>query len=91
MPRPLDWSVEMDAKLAALLDHKGGTIRKAASNLGVSRSFIQRRAKMIAMKKHSDSCTPARQAAGDAPLPVGHPISWEALMRAPARVCLGAL
>ena len=47
MPRALIWTQDQDARLTALLDQRGSTLRKAAQQLGVSRSFAQRRAKLL--------------------------------------------
>ena len=79
MPRPLPWTSDHDASLTALLDQRGATLRKAAKQLGVSRSFAQRRAKMLLRKSVRLICTPDRESAGDAPLPAGHPITWKAI------------
>jgi hypothetical protein len=79
MPRRLAWSDEMDDRLAVLLDVNRSTIRQAAECLGVSRSFAQRRAKHLEVSRQAQQCSPQRQAAGSAPLPIGHPISWGAL------------
>ena len=43
MPRSLVWTMELDDKLEHLIDFQGATIRCAAKQLGVSRSFAQRR------------------------------------------------
>ncbi|MBE7209763.1 MAG: hypothetical protein INR65_01975 [Gluconacetobacter diazotrophicus] len=79
MPRALAWTSDQDASLTALLDQRGVTLRKAAKQLGVSRSFAQRRAKMLLRQSVRLICTPDREHAGDAPLPAGHPITWNAI------------
>lgn len=80
MPRALPWSQDHDARLTALLDQPGTTLRKAAQQLGVSRSFAQRRAIVLLKQNIRSACTAAREDAGAAPLPSGHPISWGAIV-----------
>jgi len=79
MPRSINWTGELDAKLTRLLDYQGVTIRAAAARLGVSRSFAQRRAKLLSARSRQEICTEAREAAGVDPLPAGHPITWSAI------------
>lgn len=79
MPRALHWTSDQDARLTALLDQRGSTLRKAALQLGVSRSFAQRRAKLLLREQTRSICTPDREDAGAAPLPAGHPITWSAI------------
>lgn len=79
MPRSIKWTGDLDAKLTRLLDYQGVTIRSAAARLGVSRSFAQRRAKLLSTRARQRSCTVAREAAGTEPLPAGHPITWSAI------------
>ena len=79
MPRALPWTSDQDARLTALLDQRGSTLRKAALQLGVSRSFAQRRAKMLEQKNTRLLCSRDREDAGAAPLPAGHPITWSAI------------
>lgn len=79
MPRALPWTPDQDAHLTTLLDQRGLTLRKAAKQLGVSRSFAQRRAKMLLRQSVRLTCTPDRERAGDAPLPAGHPITLAAI------------
>lgn len=79
MPRALPWTSDQDAHLTALLDQRGSTLRKAALQLGVSRSFAQRRAKLLLKQQAQTICTPDREDAGAAPLPAGHPITWSAI------------
>ena len=79
MAVPLDWRPDQDAKLTALMNSLGQTVRQAAVQLGVSRSSVQRRAKLLAARKLRSSTSREREEAGDAPLPAGHPISWGAL------------
>jgi hypothetical protein len=79
MPRSINWTGDLDAKLTRLLDYQGVTIRSAAERLGVSRSFAQRRAKLLAARSRQKICTEAREAAGTEPLPAGHPITWNAI------------
>ncbi len=79
MPRALPWTSDQDASLTALLDQRGSTLRKAAQQLGVSRSFAQRRAKLLHKQSVRSICTPDREGAGSAPLPAGHPITWSAI------------
>jgi len=62
-----------------LLDQRGGTLRKVAQQLGVSRSFAQRRAKLLLKMNTTFVCTRDREEAGAAPLPPGHPITWAAI------------
>ena len=84
MPRSLNWSLDLDAKLERLIDFQGATIRCAAKQLGVSRSFAQRRAKLLSSRSQRNRCSEAREAAGVEPLPVGHPITWSAICSEPA-------
>ena len=79
MPRALVWTPDQDARLTALLDQRGSTLRKAAVQLGVSRSFAQRRAKLLLRRNTRFACTSDREVAGAAPLPAGHPITWSAI------------
>ena len=79
MPRALPWNSDQDASLTALLDQRGSTLRTAARQLGVSRSFAQRRAKLLHTQSVRSICTPDREDAGSAPLPAGHPITWSAI------------
>lgn len=79
MPRTINWTGDLDAKLTRLLDHQGLTIRSAAERLGVSRSFAQRRAKLLSSRSRQQTCSEAREAAGMDPLPAGHPITWSAI------------
>ena len=79
MPRSIHWTGDLDAKLTRLLDYQGVTIRAAAERLGVSRSFAQRRAKLLSTRTRKQACTDLREAAGDEPLPAGHPITWNAI------------
>ena len=79
MPRSINWTGDLDAKLTRLLDYQGVTIRAAAERLGVSRSFAQRRAKLLSTRSRKRSCTHVREAAGTDPLPAGHPITWNAI------------
>lgn len=79
MPRALPWTSDQDAHLTALLDQRGATLRKAALQLGVSRSFAQRRAKVLLQQNTRSICTRDREDAGSAPLPAGHPITWSAI------------
>ena len=79
MPRSINWTGDLDAKLIRLLDFQGATIRGAAKRLGVSRSFAQRRAKLLSTQVRQRTCTEAREAAGTEPLPAGHPITWNAI------------
>lgn len=79
MPHSINWTGDLDAKLIRLLDFHGVTIRSAAKRLGVSRSFAQRRAKLLSTRIRQRSCTQAREAAGIEPLPAGHPITWNAI------------
>ncbi|WP_428393547.1 hypothetical protein [Lichenicoccus sp.] len=65
--------------MSRLLDYQGVTIRTAAARLGVSRSFAQRRAKLLTTRARQRACTEAREAAGTEPLPAGHPITWNAI------------
>ena len=67
MPRALPWTSDQDASLTALLDQRGSTLRKAAQQLGVSRSFAQRRAKLL----HKQSVRSIGQAVDDS-LACGH-------------------
>ena len=84
MPRALPWTSDQDASLTALLDQRGSTLRKAAQQLGVSRSFAQRRAKLLHKQSVRAICTQDREDAGSAPLPAGHPITWNAIDCFPA-------
>ncbi len=79
MPRSINWTGDLDATLTRLLDYQGVTIRAAAQRLGVSRSFAQRRAKLLSNRMRQRTCTEAREAAGTDPLPAGHPITWSAI------------
>ena len=79
MPRALPWTQDQDARLTTLLDQHGSTLRKAAQQLGVSRSFAQRRAKLLLRQNARSICTSDREDAGAAPLPAGHPITWSAI------------
>lgn len=79
MPRALPWTSDQDARLTALLDQRGSTLRKAAQQLGVSRSFAQRRAKLLLKQNTQSLCTSDREDAGAAPLPAGHTITWSAI------------
>lgn len=79
MPRALLWTPDQDARLTAILDKRGATLRKAALQLGVSRSFAQRRAKMLHKKTTRSVCSRDREDAGAAPLRAGHPITWSAI------------
>jgi hypothetical protein len=89
MPRALPWTSDQDASLTALLDQRGSTLRKAAQQLGVSRSFAQRRAKLLHRQNVRSVCTPDREDAGAAPLPAGHPITWSAINWHPAEDAAG--
>ena len=51
----------------------------AAKRLGVSHAFLQRRMTLLVSQKAKAICTPDREDAGAAPLPSGHPISWNAI------------
>ena len=84
MPRALQWTPDQDARLTAILDKRGSTLRKAALQLGVSRSFAQRRAKMLYQKTTRSICSRDREDAGAAPLRAGHPITWSAINDRPA-------
>lgn len=79
MPRSINWPGDLDIKLTRFLDYQGVTIRAAAERLGVSRSFAQRRAKLLSNQLRQRMCTEAREAAGMEPLPAGHPITWSAI------------
>ncbi|WP_428375182.1 hypothetical protein [Lichenicoccus sp.] len=79
MPRSLKWTLDLDVKLERLIDFQGATIRCAAKQLGVSRSFAQRRAKLLAIQSQRRHCSEAREAAGVEPLRAGHPITWSAI------------
>lgn len=79
MPRALPWTPAQDARLTAFLHQRGSTLRKAAQQLGVSRSFAQRRAKLLLRERSHSVCTRDREEAGSAPLPAGHPITWNAI------------
>ncbi|NPD67873.1 hypothetical protein HN018_10890 [Lichenicola cladoniae] len=79
MPRALPWTPDQDACLTAFLDKRGATLRKAALELGVSRSFAQRRAKMLNQRTARSLCSRDREDAGAAPLRAGHPITWSAI------------
>ena len=81
MPRSLIWTMELDDKLEHLIDFHGATIRCAAKQLGVSRSFAQRRAKLLSTQSRRRHCSEAREAAGDEPLRAGHPITWSAICK----------
>lgn len=79
MPRSLKWTLDLDIKLERLIDFQGATIRVAAKQLGVSRSFAQRRAKLLSTQTQRRNCSEAREAAGIEPLRAGHPITWSAI------------
>ncbi|NHO54341.1 hypothetical protein GOB87_10285 [Acetobacter estunensis] len=79
MPRALKWSSEQDEKLSFLLEKKKMTLRNAAKELGVSRSFIHRRSQKMQRETHFRACSSVREQAGLEPLAVGHPISWRAI------------
>ncbi|MCQ8242483.1 hypothetical protein [Rhizosaccharibacter radicis] len=79
MPRALDWTDDQDERLVTLIQKKGATLRQAAFQMGVSRSFAQRRAKMLSRRFNRSTCSAAREEAGEAPLLAGHPITWNAI------------
>ncbi|MFT8804199.1 MAG: hypothetical protein ABF876_16400 [Acetobacter aceti] len=79
MPRALIWSSEQDEKLSFLLNKKKMTLRGAAKELGVSRSFIHRRSQRMQNEIHFRACSTVREQAGLEPLAAGHPISWLAI------------
>ena len=79
MPRALIWSSEQDEKLSFLLNKKKMTLRSAAKELGVSRSFIHRRSQKMQSEIHFRTCSTVREQAGLEPLTAGHPISWQAI------------
>ena len=65
--------------MSSLLDQRGATLRKVAEQLGVSRSFVQRRSVQLFRQIAVRTCTPEREDAGVGPLRPGHPISWDAI------------
>ena len=79
MPKALSWTVEQDATLLALFDQPGMNFRKAAAQLGVSRSFAQRRVTSVMRERRRATVTRDREDAGAAPLPAGHVIAWSAI------------
>jgi hypothetical protein len=79
MPKPLAWTSQQDACLSAILEKPGGTLKAASRQMGVSRSFIQRRAALLRQAQIRSVSTKERELAGGGPLPAGHPITWGAI------------
>ena len=80
MPRALQWTQDNDAQLMVLLKTHRMTLQQAANQLGVSRSFLQRRSMALRQQTVQCTCTADRAVVGAAPLPSGHVISWGAIV-----------
>ena len=76
MPRTL---VDPPLEAIVALHDQGLTVRGIAERLGISRSFAQR----TLVRLHAIAVKPERRAAGDEPLPAGHPLSWCAISAVP--------
>ena len=80
MPKPVEWSLELDSALHDLLARRRVSLRVAEQALGVSRSVLAKRAYVIGAR-HCDG-NGERSAHGSAPLPAGHPMTWGAVCEA---------
>ncbi len=79
MPGPIPWwTAEHDARLLALREEPGMTLQKLGAQMGVSRSYAQRRLHELRMRR-PDARSAERSAAGKDPLPPMHPIAWQAI------------
>lgn len=74
MPKPVQWSVELDRRLHDLIARKRVSLRAAEQVLGVSRSVLAKRAYVIGAR--DADATGERGINGSAPLPAGHPMTW---------------
>ena len=77
MPKPVEWSFELDSALHDLLARRRVSLRAAERALGVSRSVLAKRAYVIGARRY-DSLRD-RGASSSAPLPAGHPMTWGAI------------
>jgi hypothetical protein len=77
MPKPVEWSVELDSALHDLLARRRVSLRVAEQALGVSRSVLAKRAYVIGARQ--PDAFGDRYVNGAAPLPAGHPVTWDAL------------
>ena len=77
MPKPTQWSMELDGALHDLLAKRRVSLRVAERALGVSRSVLAKRAYAIGARQFDPSRD--RNANSSAPLPAGHPMTWGAI------------
>ena len=80
MPKPVEWSLELDSALHDLLAKKRVSLRVAEQALGVSRSVLAKRAYVIGARQADTAGD--RGMNGSAPLPAGHPMTWGAVCEA---------
>ncbi len=80
MPKPVEWSFELDTALHDLLAKRRVSLRVAEQALGVSRSVLAKRAYVIGARQMD--VAGERGFSGSAPLPAGHPITWGAICEA---------
>ena len=76
MPKPVEWSLELDGALHDLLAKRRVSLRVAEQALGVSRSVLAKRAYVIGVR---DGEAGERGVSGAAALPAGHPKTWGAV------------
>lgn len=77
MPKPVQWSEELDRALHDLLARRRISLRAAERELGVSRSVLAKRAHAIGAREVNECGD--RIIVGAAPLPAGHPKTWGAI------------
>lgn len=77
MPKPTQWSMELDSALHDLLAKRRVSLRVAERALGVSRSVLAKRAYVIGARQFDPARD--RSANSSAPLPPGHPMTWGAV------------
>ena len=76
MPKPVQWSLELDDALHDLLAKRRVSLRVAEQTLGVSRSVLAKRAYVIGVR---DADCGDRGSSGAGALPAGHPKTWGAV------------
>ncbi len=77
MPKPVQWSSELDNALSDLLTRRRVSLRAAERALGVSRSVLAKRAYAIGAREAAPGTE--RGMITSAPLPPGHPKTWDAI------------
>lgn len=80
MPKPVQWSSELDSALSDLLTHRRVSFRAAERALGVSRSVLAKRAYAIGARETAPGVD--RGMSTSAPLPAGHPKTWGVICEA---------